>query len=59
MILALSAHPLVHLNAALNALATVLLVFGYLAHQARETPAACADDDGRFWSLVFVSRLAI
>ncbi len=29
MILAMSAHPLVHLNAALNVLATVLLIAGY------------------------------
>lgn len=30
MLLAFDAHPLVHLNAALNALATVLLVVGYV-----------------------------
>ncbi len=30
MIFAMNAHPLVHLNAALNALATVLLLVGYL-----------------------------
>jgi len=30
MIFALAAHPLVHLNAALNTLATVLLIIGYV-----------------------------
>jgi len=39
MMFASSAHPLVHLNAALNALATVLLVVGYVMIKQRRLEA--------------------
>ena len=39
MILAVAAHPLVHLNAALNTLATILLVVGYVLIKRRQRQA--------------------
>ena len=36
MILSVTAHPLVHLNAALNVLATVLLILGYVFIKRRQ-----------------------
>ena len=39
MIIAVTAHPLVHLNATLNALATMLLVLGYVLIKRRQLEA--------------------
>ena len=42
--LLLAAHPLVHVNASLNAIATVLLLVGLYSDQARPRRSAQADD---------------
>ena len=43
----LAAHPIVHVNASLNATATILLLDWLLAHQARPRRSAQAHDDVR------------